>query len=91
MLTLSFLFCSVIALANNSESGLASYLFSRDVGRVVRVAEALESGMVGANTGLISTAEVPFGGVKQSGVGREGGRQGLEEYLETKYICLGGI
>ena len=81
----------MIALANSSESGLASYLFSRDVGRVVRVAEALESGMVGANTGLISTAEVPFGGVKQSGVGREGGRQGLEEYLETKYICLGGI
>lgn len=80
-----------IALANSSEYGLASYLFTRDIGRIFRVGEALESGMVGINTGLISTAEVPFGGVKQSGLGREGGRQGLDEYLETKYLCLGDI
>ncbi len=80
-----------VALANRTEFGLASYLYSRDVGRVLRVAEQLEYGMVGVNTGLISSAEVPFGGVKQSGVGREGGRQGIDEYLEAKYICLGGI
>lgn len=80
-----------ITLANASEYGLASYLFTRDIGRIFRVGEALESGMVGINTGLISTAEVPFGGVKQSGLGREGGRQGLDEYLETKYLCLGDI
>jgi len=80
-----------IALANRTEFGLASYLYSRDVGRVMRVAEQLEYGMVGVNTGLISSAEVPFGGIKQSGVGREGGRQGIDEYLEAKYICLGGI
>lgn len=81
----------VIAAANASESGLASYLYSRDLGRVFRVAEALECGMVGVNTGLISTAEAPFGGIKQSGLGREGARQGLEEYLEVKYLCLAGI
>jgi succinate-semialdehyde dehydrogenase/glutarate-semialdehyde dehydrogenase len=81
----------VIQLANNTEFGLASYFFSRDVGRIFRVAEALEYGMVGINTGLISTAEVPFGGVKQSGLGREGGRQGIEDYLEVKYLCLGDI
>ncbi len=81
----------VVALANATEFGLASYFYSRDVGRVFRVAEALEYGMVGINTGLISTAEVPFGGVKQSGLGREGARQGLEEYLELKYLCLGDI
>jgi succinate-semialdehyde dehydrogenase / glutarate-semialdehyde dehydrogenase len=80
-----------ITLANATESGLASYFYSRDVGRIFRVAEALEYGMVGINTGLISTAEVPFGGVKQSGLGREGGRQGLDEYLETKYLCLGDL
>jgi succinate-semialdehyde dehydrogenase/glutarate-semialdehyde dehydrogenase len=80
-----------IALANATESGLASYLYSRDVGRIFRVAEALEFGMVGINTGLVSTAEVPFGGVKQSGLGREGARQGIDEYVETKYLCLGGI
>ncbi len=80
-----------VAMANKTEFGLASYVYTRDVGRVVRVAEQLEYGMVGVNTGLISTAEVPFGGIKQSGVGREGGKQGLDEYLETKYICLGGI
>jgi succinate-semialdehyde dehydrogenase/glutarate-semialdehyde dehydrogenase len=80
-----------IALANATEFGLASYFYSRDVGRVFRVAEALESGMVGVNTGLISTAEVPFGGVKQSGLGREGARQGIDDYVEVKYLCLGDI
>jgi succinate-semialdehyde dehydrogenase/glutarate-semialdehyde dehydrogenase len=81
----------VIALANDSEFGLASYFYSRDVGRVMRVAERLESGIVGVNTGLISTAEAPFGGVKQSGLGREGSKYGLEDFLEVKYICLGGL
>ncbi len=80
-----------IAAANATEFGLASYFYSRDVGRIFRVAEALEYGMVGINTGLISTAEVPFGGVKQSGLGREGARQGIDDYLETKYLCLGDI
>ncbi len=81
----------VIKLANDSEFGLASYFYSRDIGRVMRVAERLESGMVGVNTGLISTAEAPFGGVKQSGLGREGSKYGLDEFLEIKYICLGGL
>jgi succinate-semialdehyde dehydrogenase/glutarate-semialdehyde dehydrogenase len=81
----------VIELANRTEFGLASYFYSRDIGRVMRVAEALEYGMVGVNTGLISTAEAPFGGVKQSGLGREGSRHGIGEYLEMKYICLGNI
>jgi len=80
-----------VALANATEFGLASYFYSRDVGRIFRVAEALEYGMVGINTGLISTAEVPFGGVKQSGLGREGARQGIEDYVEIKYLCLGDI
>ena len=80
-----------VGLANATEFGLASYFFSRDIGRIFRVAEALEYGMVGINTGLISTAEVPFGGVKQSGLGREGARQGIDEYLEAKYLCLGDI
>jgi succinate-semialdehyde dehydrogenase/glutarate-semialdehyde dehydrogenase len=81
----------VIALANDSEFGLASYLYSRDLGRVFRVGEALEYGMVGINTGLISTAEVPFGGVKQSGIGREGSHHGMDDYVEIKYMCLGDI
>ncbi len=81
----------VIELANDSEFGLASYFYSRDIGRVMRVAERLESGMVGVNTGLISTPEAPFGGVKQSGLGREGSKYGLDDFLEIKYICLGGI
>ena len=81
----------VIALANDSEFGLAAYFYSRDIGRVMRVAERLESGIVGVNTGLISTAEAPFGGVKQSGLGREGSKYGLDDFLEVKYICLGGI
>jgi succinate-semialdehyde dehydrogenase/glutarate-semialdehyde dehydrogenase len=80
-----------IRLANATEFGLASYFYSRDIGRIFRVGEALEYGMVGINTGLISTAEVPFGGVKQSGLGREGGRQGIEDYVEVKYLCLGDI
>jgi len=80
-----------IALANSTEFGLASYFYSRDIGRIFRVGEALEYGMVGVNTGLISTAEVPFGGVKQSGQGREGGHQGMDDYVELKYLCLGDI
>ncbi|MFO1220917.1 MAG: NAD-dependent succinate-semialdehyde dehydrogenase [Burkholderiaceae bacterium] len=80
-----------IALANATEFGLASYFFSRDIGRIFRVAEALEYGMVGINTGLISTAEVPFGGVKQSGLGREGSHHGIDDYVEVKYLCLGDV
>ena len=80
-----------IELANATEFGLASYFYSRDIGRIFRVGEALEYGMVGINTGLISTAEVPFGGVKQSGLGREGARQGMDDYVEIKYLCLGDI
>jgi succinate-semialdehyde dehydrogenase / glutarate-semialdehyde dehydrogenase len=80
-----------IAMANDTEFGLASYFYSRDVGRIFRVGEALEYGMVGINTGLISTAEVPFGGVKQSGLGREGSHHGIDDYVEVKYLCLGDI
>ncbi|WP_298012446.1 NAD-dependent succinate-semialdehyde dehydrogenase [uncultured Aquabacterium sp.] len=81
----------VITLANNTEFGLASYFFSRDVGRIFRVAEALEYGMVGVNTGMISNEVAPFGGVKQSGLGREGSRHGIEDYLVTKYVALAGL
>ncbi|HQW37994.1 MAG TPA: NAD-dependent succinate-semialdehyde dehydrogenase, partial [Usitatibacteraceae bacterium] len=80
-----------IALANATEFGLASYFFARDVGRVFRVAEAIESGMVGVNTGIISNEVAPFGGVKQSGLGREGSKYGVEDFLEVKYVCLAGI
>ena len=80
-----------IALANATPYGLAAYFFSRDVGRCWRVAEAIEAGMVGINEGLISTEVAPFGGVKESGLGREGGSEGLEEYFETKYLCFGGV
>ena len=80
-----------IEMANDSEFGLASYLFSRDAARVWRTAEALESGMVGINTGLISTEVAPFGGVKQSGLGREGSHYGIDEYLEIKYMCWDGL
>lgn len=80
-----------IALANNSRSGLAAYIYSRDIGRAWRVAERIEAGMVGVNEGLFSSEVAPFGGVKESGLGREGATEGLAEYLETKYICLGGI
>ena len=81
----------VIAMANNTEFGLAAYFYARDIGRVWRVAEALESGMVGVNTGLISSEVAPFGGVKQSGLGREGSVYGMDDYLIIKYICMGGI
>jgi succinate-semialdehyde dehydrogenase/glutarate-semialdehyde dehydrogenase len=81
----------VIRLANNTEFGLSGYFYSRDVGRIFRVAEAMETGIVGANVGIISTEIAPFGGVKQSGLGREGSKYGLEEYMEAKYILLGGI
>ena len=80
-----------IALANATEYGLASYFYARDIGRVWRVAEQIESGMVGVNTGLISNEVAPFGGVKQSGLGREGSKYGMDDYLVIKYICLGGI
>ncbi len=77
-----------IAMANDTIFGLASYFYARDIGRITRVQEALEYGIVGVNTGIISTEVAPFGGVKQSGLGREGSRHGIEEYLEMKYICL---
>jgi succinate-semialdehyde dehydrogenase/glutarate-semialdehyde dehydrogenase len=80
-----------ITLANDTEFGLAAYFYGRDVGRIWRVAEALEYGIVGINTGLISTEVAPFGGVKESGLGREGSKYGLEEFLEIKYLCMGGI
>lgn len=81
----------VIELANRTEFGLASYFFSRDIGRIWRVAEALEYGMVGVNTGMISNEVAPFGGVKQSGLGREGSHHGIDEYLELKYVCMAGL
>jgi succinate-semialdehyde dehydrogenase/glutarate-semialdehyde dehydrogenase len=81
----------VIALANDSEFGLSGYFYSRDVGRIFRVAEQMETGIVGANVGIISTEVAPFGGVKQSGLGREGSKYGMEEFLEIKYILLGGL
>lgn len=80
-----------IRLANDTEYGLAAYFYARDVGRVVRVSEALEYGMVAVNDGILSTESAPFGGIKQSGVGREGSRYGLEEYLELKYVLVGGL
>ncbi|HRK56420.1 MAG TPA: NAD-dependent succinate-semialdehyde dehydrogenase [Burkholderiaceae bacterium] len=81
----------VIAAANDTEYGLASYVYARDMGRIVRVCEGLDYGMVGVNVGLISSDAVPFGGVKQSGFGREGSKYGIDEYLSIKYLCLGGI
>jgi len=81
----------VIAQANDTEFGLASYFYSRDQARVWRVAEALEAGIVGINTGLISTEVAPFGGVKQSGLGREGSRYGIEDFVEIKYLSMGGM
>ena len=80
-----------IALANDTEFGLAAYFYARDIGRIWRVGEGIESGMVGINTGLISNEVAPFGGVKQSGIGREGSKYGIEEYLEVKYLCIGGL
>jgi succinate-semialdehyde dehydrogenase / glutarate-semialdehyde dehydrogenase len=81
----------VIDAANATEFGLAAYFYSRDISRVWRIAEALEYGMVGINTGLISNEVAPFGGVKQSGLGREGSKYGIDEYLEIKYLCMGGV
>jgi succinate-semialdehyde dehydrogenase/glutarate-semialdehyde dehydrogenase len=83
--------CDAITIANDSEYGLASYFYSRDIGRAWRVAEALEYGMVGVNTGIISSEAAPFGGIKESGTGREGSKYGIDEYLEIKYMCIGGI
>jgi succinate-semialdehyde dehydrogenase/glutarate-semialdehyde dehydrogenase len=80
-----------VRMANDTEFGLASYFYTRDIGRIFRVAEALEYGIVGINAGLISTAVAPFGGVKESGFGREGSKYGIEDYLEIKYLCMGGI
>ena len=81
----------VVAMANDTEFGLASYFYSRDIGRVWRVAEQLEYGMIGINTGIISNEAAPFGGVKQSGLGREGSHYGMDDYLEIKYLLVGGL
>lgn len=81
----------LIEAANDTEYGLAAYFYSRDIGRIWRVAEALQTGMVGVNLGLIANEAVPFGGIKQSGIGREGSHYGIEEYLDVKYICIGGL
>jgi len=80
-----------VALANDTEYGLACYFYTGDLGRAFRVMEGLKYGMVGVNEGLITTVEAPFGGVKESGLGREGGHQGIDDYLDTKYVCLGGL
>jgi len=80
-----------IELANNTEVGLASYIYTRDIGRIWRVSEALEYRMVGINEGIISNEMAPFGGVKQSGMGREGSKYGMDDYLEIKYLCMGGL
>ena len=90
------LFCfkheeEAVQMANDTEFGLAAYFFSKDHGRVWRVSRQLEYGMVGVNTGMISTEVAPFGGVKLSGMGREGSHHGLEDYMETKYLALGGL
>jgi succinate-semialdehyde dehydrogenase/glutarate-semialdehyde dehydrogenase len=80
-----------IRIANDTPFGLAAYFYARDVGRVMRLAEALEYGIIGINEGLISTEVAPFGGVKESGIGREGSKYGIEDYLEIKYLALGGL
>ena len=80
-----------ITMANDSEFGLAAYFYSNDIRRIWHVAEALETGMIGINDGIISTEAAPFGGVKESGLGREGSRHGLDEFMELKYLCLGGM
>jgi succinate-semialdehyde dehydrogenase/glutarate-semialdehyde dehydrogenase len=78
----------VIYEANNTTAGLASYIYTKDINRVYHMTESLQYGMVGVNTGLISNAAAPFGGIKESGLGREGGVEGIEEYLDTKYVCV---
>ena len=80
-----------IDAANATEFGLASYFYTRDVGRIFRVGEALEYGMVGVNVGILATEHVPFGGVKQSGIGREGSHHGMDDYVEIKYMCIGDV
>jgi len=80
-----------IRLANDTEFGLAAYFYSRDVGRIWRVAEGLEYGIVGINEGIISNEVAPFGGVKESGIGREGSKYGMDDFMEIKYLCLGGL
>jgi succinate-semialdehyde dehydrogenase/glutarate-semialdehyde dehydrogenase len=80
-----------VHMANDTEYGLAAYFYTRDIARAWRVSEALEYGMVGENTGLISNEVAPFGGMKQSGLGREGSKYGIDEYLEVKYVCMAGI
>jgi succinate-semialdehyde dehydrogenase/glutarate-semialdehyde dehydrogenase len=80
-----------VRMANDTEFGLAAYFYSRDIGRCWRVAEGLEYGLVGVNEGIISTEVAPFGGMKESGVGREGSKYGMDEYLEVKYVCMGGL
>jgi succinate-semialdehyde dehydrogenase/glutarate-semialdehyde dehydrogenase len=80
-----------IEMANATEYGLAAYFYARDIGRIIRVSEELEYGIVGVNEGIISTEVAPFGGVKESGIGREGSKYGIEDYLEIKYLCLGGV
>jgi succinate-semialdehyde dehydrogenase / glutarate-semialdehyde dehydrogenase len=80
-----------IGMANDTEFGLAAYFYGRDIARVWRVAEALEYGIIGINEGIISTEVAPFGGVKESGIGREGSKYGIEDYLEIKYLCFGGM
>ena len=80
-----------ISIANDTNVGLASYIYTRDIGRVWRVSEALEYGMVGINEGIISNEMAPFGGIKESGMGREGSKYGIEDYLEIKYLCMGGL
>ena len=80
-----------IQMANDTEFGLAAYFYARDTGRIHRVSEALEYGIVGVNTGIISTEVAPFGGVKESGIGREGSRHGMDAFLEMKYVCQGGL
>ena len=82
---------AAIDAANATEYGLAAYFYSRDIGRITRVYEALEYGMVGVNVGILATEHVPFGGVKQSGLGREGSHHGIDEYVEIKYVCVGDV
>jgi succinate-semialdehyde dehydrogenase/glutarate-semialdehyde dehydrogenase len=82
---------NVIEAANHTEFGLAAYFYAKDLSKVWKVAEALEYGIVGINTGLISTEVAPFGGIKQSGLGREGSKYGIDDFLEIKYLCMSGI